>query len=313
MVGAISGALATVTLLGATAPTEALDYRGGLTATRTSNAAQARRVASILAKAVRPNAATTGVSRRQKLRVVRRDVVVTKPNQLLAGLDIRGYLVIKAPHVIIRNSIVRGPGRPPRGSRAMISATTSASAGVVIEDVTVAPRFRSPHIDGIHLRYGGIIRRVDVSGTVDGVKVLGGNVTIADSYLHNFTHFVHDPNWHGGPSHDDAVQIQGGANIWVQNSSLSGAQNSAVMVTQDLGSTRNLFLVGNWLSGGACTVNFGSKGAYKTGINVIANRFGRGQRVRNCAIAHNPRKSDLRPSANTWLDTGAPVVATLGQ
>lgn len=84
------------------------------------------------------------------------------------------------------------------------------------------------------------------------------------------------------------------------------------MVTQDAGTTSNLSINGNFLDYGGCSVNFGSNGAYKNGMQVNGNRFGRAQRNANCAIIHNSARSDLVPAGNVWDNNSAPVSVTRG-
>ena len=142
--------------------------------------------------------------------------------------------------------------------------------------------------------------------------IFGGGVRVERSYLHDFVHYLNDPNWRGGPSHDDAIQVQGGAGVKIIENTLSGAYNAAVMVNQDVGTTSNLEIVSNWIDGGGCSVNFGSNGPYKTGMKVDNNRFGRAQRVARCAVVHNSAKSDLVPRGNIWDDNGQAIAINRG-
>lgn len=49
-----------------------------------------------------------------------------------------------------------------------------------------------------------------------------GNVTIADSKLHDNRHFSNDPG-HPDGTHDDDIQIQSGSNITITGNTLNGA------------------------------------------------------------------------------------------
>ncbi len=194
----------------------------------------------------------------------------------------------------------------------MLTIASSRSAKFLFEDLTIAPSIPSPYVNGINVNQSGTIRRANISGTVDGMMIFGSGVRVEDSYLHNFTHYATDPNWGGGPSHDDAIQVQGGKGIQIVGNTLSGAYNAAVMVTQDVAATSNLAINSNWIDNGGCSINFGSDGAYKSGMQVNGNRFGRGQRVAGCAIVHNSAKSDLVPVGNVWDDTGQAIAINRG-
>src|SRR5262245_33868450 len=56
----------------------------------------------------KPGPANTGVAAGVSLRVVTGDQVYSRDNQVISGLDIHGYVRIRARNVTIRNSIVRG-------------------------------------------------------------------------------------------------------------------------------------------------------------------------------------------------------------
>ena len=75
----------------------------------------------------------------------------------------------------------------------------------------------TPYVNGINVNQSGTIRRANISGTVDGIMIYGDGVRVENSYLHDFVHYLNDPNWGGGPSHDDAIQVQagtGGCKLW---------------------------------------------------------------------------------------------------
>ena len=258
-----------------------------------------------------PHDGNTGAPASMGLSVHDGDLTITTPGAVIDGRDIRGYVAIKAPNVTIKRSIIRGGGAATV-NRALLSATHSGAANFLIEDVTVAPTNPSPYANGINVNQAGTIRRANISGTVDGIMIYGSGVRVESSYLHHFAHYVNDPNWGGGPSHDDAIQVQSGDGVAIVGNSLTGAYNAAVMVTQDSGKTSNLAINGNWMDYGGCSVNFGSNGGYKSGMQANGNRLGRAQRNRGCAIVHNAARSDLRPSANVWDDTSGAIAITRG-
>lgn len=259
-----------------------------------------------------PSDLNTGVPASTVLRVHYGNLTITRPDSVIDAVDIRGYVIVKAPRVTIRRSVIRGDAKRPERSTGLLSIVNRAAKGYLIEDVTLRPQVSSYNLDGVKVRRAGTFRRVNISGTVDGMVVYGSGVKVSQSYLHDFAHFDHDPSRGGRPSHDDAIQVQAGKNISIRGNTLEGAYNAAVQVTQDIGTTRNLAINNNWIAGGGCSLNYKSNGAKKKGMQAIGNRFGRGQRVADCAIIHNTRRSDLRPKWNVWGDTGAPATARRG-
>lgn len=259
----------------------------------------------------RPGSANTGVPAGTALRVHDGDLTITKAGEVVDGLDIRGFVRIKAPNVTIKRSIVRGAGNPTAGI-GLIMATTTGANNFIIEDVTLLPTTPSPYIDGIKVNQSGVVRRANISGTVDGISIYGDGLRVESSYLHDFKHFAVDPNQGGKPSHDDAIQVLSGKGHRIIGNTLQGAYNAAVMVNQSTGTTTDLWINNNWIDGGGCSINYSSSGAYKTGMQANSNRFGRAQRVAGCAIIHKASTSDLNPVGNVWDDTGAAVAVTRG-
>jgi len=226
-------------------------------------------------------------------------------------LDIRGVVRVKAANVTIKRSIIRG-GPASTLSVGLLMLTTSGAGNFLVEDVTIAPTYPSPYLDGIKVNQPGTLRRVNVSGSIDGIMIYGSGVRVESSYVHDLTHYASDPNWGGGPSHDDSIHVQGGVSNTIVGNTLKGAYNTAVMITQDVGITKDLTISNNWLDGGGCSVNFSSAGPYKTGMKANNNRFGRAQRVAGCAIIHNAATSDLVPTGNVWDDNGQAITINKG-
>lgn len=243
----------------------------------------------------------TGVSPGTELSVYDGDLTVTTPGAVIDGLEITGIVNIKAPDVTIRDSVIEG-GQPRSQSVGLINAFAADSAGYRIEHVTLRPSSADPNFDGMKLGKSGSVEGVDISGTVDGIVIFGSDISVTHSYIHDLSHFEVDPNQGGSPSHDDDIQIQAGTGITIEDNTMTGAYNSAVMVTQDYGTTGQLAINRNWMDNGGCSVNIGSKGEYKTGLQMQSNIFGRGQRNAGCAIIYNPLASDLVPVSNIWLD-----------
>lgn len=281
------------------------DDRGGMTSTSQSVTVSAP-------GPVKPSAENTGVPAGTPLTVHNGNLTITTAGTVIDRMDIRGFVIVKAPNVTIKQSIIRGPATAPAVSSGLLSITTAGATGYLVEDVTLQPQITSGYLDGVKVNQGGTFRRVNISGTIDGMVVFGDNVNVTNSYVHDLVHLLNDPNRGGGASHDDAIQVQAGRNVSIIGNTLQGAFNAAVQITQDAGVTQNLKINNNWLDGGGCTLNYKTNGAYKTGMQANDNRFGRAQRVANCAIIHNSAASDLNPTGNVWDDNGQPATIKRG-
>jgi hypothetical protein len=277
------------------------------TASPVASASPTRRSTSPPARSGgRPGPNNTGVPAGVQLRVVSGDQVFTKANQVISGLDIRGYVRIRANGVTLKNSIVRGGA--PRCNAAVIFVERGYSA--TIQDTEVNPTQPNACLDGIWAEDSTLLR-LDIQRVVDGVKAFDG-VTLKDSYIHNLSRFASDPNQGGGPTHNDAVQTyEGNQNIWIvhNNLALTSEDNAAYQVTQDGGKVaKGLHIVDNWLDGGGCTLNFSHKGGpAMSGIEVVNNRFGRNMFYANCAILISNSTSLSKNSGNVFADNGKPI------
>jgi hypothetical protein len=254
----------------------------------------------------KPGPDNTGVPAGVALRVVTGDQVFTTDNQVVSGLDIRGYVRIRAHNVTIMNSIIRGGA--PRCNAAVLFVESGQSA--TIQDSEISPSQPNACLDGIWATNANLWR-LDIHHVVDGVKAFD-NVKLRESYIHDLSWFASDPNQGGGPTHNDTVQTyQGNRNVFiVQNTLLAGTKgNAAYQVTQDGGrASTNLRIEKNWLDGGGCTLNFSHKGGPvpMTGIYVIGNRFGRGSTF-NCPILISTQTVLTQNTGNVWDDTGTPI------
>ncbi|WP_339569124.1 hypothetical protein [Pseudokineococcus sp. 5B2Z-1] len=255
----------------------------------------------------KPGAATTGVPDGTKLTRHDGDLVITTPGARYDSLDVHGFVVVRAPDVTITRSLIRG-GRQT-GNRGLVTVDDSRSRNFTIEDSTLKPDHPSVWYDGIK-GSGFTARRVDISGTVDNIKIYGDDVLVEDSWLHDSRWFASDPNQGGGPTHNDGVQVLGGSRITFRGNSITGASNGAVQVTQDYSPVMGLTFVGNWLSGGTCSVKINHKGeASRPQVAVRDNRFGLGQSIAGCAVLATSR-TDLSSSGNVWDATSLPIVVT---
>lgn len=306
--------------------------------------------------AVKPDASTTGVPAGKTLAVPVTDVVkgisvasngnvTINKSGLFENMLIKGRLTIKATDVTIRYSRIEAnptpwdlPDEPTTSAECSANGGTSPNAvtayaydNLVIEDSEITATRKSTYIgNGIHgSRY--TLRRVDLSGTVDGAGVFNTgatNVLIEDSYIHDLYRgqfsFGHGCD---EPTHTDGIQVHYGSNTVIRNNTIkantidwNGApanSNAAIMVNQN-GSyyTTNLTIDSNWLDYGGCSVNVHDGGKTPT-IQYFAltnNVFGKNQNLSSggakCAmIVTNATKVDGTNAytGNKWEDGSSPA------
>ncbi|MDD9205218.1 right-handed parallel beta-helix repeat-containing protein, partial [Georgenia sp. 10Sc9-8] len=202
-----------------------------------------------------PSGANTGVPAGVSLREHRGDLTITEPGTVIEGLDVHGYVRVRAKDVVIRNSIIRGG---VAGKQDGLVRVVDAGASLLIEDSELVAANPNPGINGLR-GWGITARRVNIHGVIDGGHFWGDDVTIEDSWIHDLLHYEDDP-YHSDGSHDDGIQIQKGSNIRIVGNTIEGAYNAAIMITQDQDRTSDVTISGNWLDGGKCTVNLSEKG-----------------------------------------------------
>lgn len=252
----------------------------------------------------RPGAANTGVPAGTALTVVNGDVTVTTNGTVIDAEDIKGALIIRASNVTVTRSLIEG-------SAASDSVVVAAGSGILLQDDEVAVAHPTVSHDAMSV-HNATVNRLNIHGGVDGMK-LSSNSTVENSWIHGLNYFASDPAQHGGPTHNDAIQIMSGTNIHITGNYLqaTASNNSALQVTQDTGMVSGLFVSTNWADGGGCTFNFSGHGPggvhlAMSGVSAIGNRFGHDTHFGSCAILTD-LQTTLTQSGNVYDDTGLPA------
>jgi hypothetical protein len=257
-----------------------------------------------------PGPSNTGVPLGTPMTQYTGNMVVTTPGVTLSGMDLHGMLTIRAANVTIKNSIIRGAAITS-GNPGIVTDTDPAGTNFVLQDSEVVPEYPSVALDGVRgANY--TLTRVNVHGTVDGAKVIGDNVTIQNSWLHDTVYYAVDPYQGGQHTHNDGVQVLNGAKIRLLNNTITNNYNSALQVTQGNGVVSDIWFNGNWADGGGCSVNINSTPlAALSAVVVNDNRFGHATRVLNCPVVVST-STQLTAQRNVYDDTGAAVVIKYG-
>jgi hypothetical protein len=239
------------------------------------------------------------------LTVINGDVEVTTPGTVIDAKHIKGALIIKASNVKVTRSLIDGKA----GSDSVVIVSGS---GILLQDDEVTVAHPSVSSDVMSVR-GATLNRLNIHGGVDGMK-LWSNSVVENSWIHGLRYYASDPAQHGGPTHNDAIQILSGTNIRITGNYLQAvsSNNAAIQVTQGTGSTSGLLVSDNWADGGACTFNFsgagpGGKLLPMSGITVTGNRFGHTMKYSGCAIIVD-LQTTIKQSGNVYDDTGKPIV-----
>jgi hypothetical protein len=250
-----------------------------------------------------PGPGNTGVPAGTALTVYNGDLTITTAGATYSGLDIHGYVVVKAPNVTIKNSIIRG-GTGSIGNG--IVNDGAAGTNFLLEDSEVVPQYPVVGLDDIK-GWNYTALRDNIHGSVDGLKMYGDNATVEDSWIHDLVTYAHDPAQNNGPSHSDGVQILSGNNLKVIGNTIVGQTNSTIMVTQDHGAVNNILIDGNWFTSQGTTQVASVKVlahpmASLSGITITNNVF-YGQLASACQILDSTDVTMVQ-SGNTIQATG---------
>jgi hypothetical protein len=257
-----------------------------------------------------PGPSNTGVPAGTKLAQYTGNMVITTPGVTLDSMDLHGFLTIKAANVTVTRSIIRG-GVATSGNPGLVTDTDAAGTNFVLQDSELVPEHPSVAIDGVRgANY--TLTRVNIHGTVDGAKVIGNNVTIQNSWLHDTVYYDVDPYQGGQHTHNDGVQVLSGTKTRLLNNTITTNYNSAIQVTQGNGVVSDLWFNGNWADGGGCSVNINNSPlAALAKIVVDDNRFGHNTRNANCPVVVT-KSTELTALRNVYDDTNAVAVVRYG-
>lgn len=253
-----------------------------------------------------PSGSNTGVPKGIVLKRHDGDIVVTQPNTVIDGLEVRGTITVNAPGAVIKNSKIVGGAKP--SSTGLVNNIVSGAPFTIVDSELVAA-VPHPIVNGI---FGSnfTAERVNIHGVVDPIRVLGGNVVVRNSWLHDNSHFTSgDPHQNGGATHDDSIQIQAGANILIEGTRLEDAHNAGIQITQDASRARleNITIRNNYLQGGVCTINI-AKTPNSIKPNISGNVFGPERSSKPCAVIAPLMNAPLL-SGNIWESTKAEMGA----
>jgi len=270
---------------------------------KTSGSSGSGSVTPVALSGDQPGPSNTGVPAGTALTVMNGDLTITTAGATYSGLDIHGFVSVQAPNVTIKNSIIRGG--VAQSDIGLVNDTDSSATNFLIEDSELVPMDPSVQIDGIK-GWNYTALRLDIHGTTDGAKMYGPNATLENSYIHGLVTYAHDPDQGGKQSHNDGVQILSGSNLKIIGNTIGGGSNTAVMITQDHGSTSNVLIDNNWLSGGNCTINMTPKPLGSLNAITVTNNIFTDNSAKGCPIL-DTTQTNLTVAGNVFAGSGGPV------
>jgi hypothetical protein len=253
------------------------------------------------------------------------DIVLTTAGDVVADVDVRGRIVVKAAGCRADNVIVRGLDTGIGFNSGLVNSTDANVSGFTLTNALLIPTVPSVWWNGV-LGHDYTARQVEVAGTVDGFGIynthgLEANVDIEDTFVHDLAFFADDPNHRGGATHNDCCQIQSGLNIRIVNNVWRGFLStevgdtrpirqsaSVIQVTQGVGPVGNVLVEGNVFDGGVvATINLSSKPLPSMNFGRIANnRFGRNSHMGNSIIM--APTTTCETVDNVYDDDGTPAL-----
>jgi hypothetical protein len=262
-----------------------------------------------------PTASNTGVPLGLALKPVWGDVTVTRAGTVLSGLDIHGFVKVRAANVTIRDSRIHGSG-PGSSNTGLVDANSPSVRGLLIENCILSHDAASVWVDGV-VGHDYTVLRSNVSNVVDGFGVMNPsnpaadlNVVIESNYVHDLDYMGNDPNHPDHHTHNDGVQIQGTGHTYGKVQVLISGNNlqalagpasnirspyypavtgQAIAVTPNVSQVHDVVISGNWLNGGAQSITMipGSKGV-GSGMVMMNNRFGTIQGTHRPVLIQSP-------------------------
>lgn len=304
---------------------------------------------SLVYGAYKPDATTTGVITGTVLTDWNASTVNTlsiSAAQTFVNKKIYGDITINTGELVtFSNCELVGGNYNPTGDIGIINCpATRANTGrnVIIKDCTIHPRLPANGRDGIRgVRYEAY--RNNIYNTNDGIGAFiltsqgtSVDIRVMGNFIHDLTYWYPDliTTSHTDGTHNDCVQIQGGADIWLkgnyfEGSSVKGAgsgdnpdkpwllntsgfkhTNGAGTIVQKQSSTADLINVvieQNWYHGGLSMLNM-KPGSYTFQNNIINRETAIGPSWSGYWLRGDLKSATFvtgLDTTNHWEDTGA--------
>jgi hypothetical protein len=180
---------------------------------------------------------------------------ISRAGTVIDGRDINCNVLVTANNVTIKRS------RVTAGDPFAIRQLDDIS-GLVVTDTQIIGKPGCAVGVGFSNWTG---TRLDISGCADGVHT-EGNVTIADSWIHDLLH--------ADGSHNDGIQATGSSNVTIRHNRIENPkeQTSAILVGGENGAPSNWLIEANYLDGGNYTIYLDPNGSNRVIRNNVFSR-----------------------------------------
>jgi hypothetical protein len=272
-----------------------------------------------------PDATTTGVLPGIPLTVSTGDITISTPGTTLENLDIYGSITVSTSDVTIRNCRIRGSA-----GKVGIAAYSANVARLLVEDCEITNADGTEETGLIGHDYTA--RRCNVYHCTDAFGAFNTtgpntNVVLEANYAHDSQFFWPTTSHSDQMSHNDCIQVQGGANIHIVGNNFQAfidpsvgqggddpsnpiypslAYMSGIILTPNVNAVSNVTIDRNWLAGGSAEINI-SNGSFGTiqGMTITSNRFVRTSGYTLLIPSDTRAVSTI--SGNVWNDDGTPI------
>ncbi len=263
------------------------------------------------------------------------NITVTRAGTVLNGLDVHGFIKVRAANVTIVNTRVHG-SRSVSVSTGLIDAASTSVRNLLVQHCELTDDSPSIWVDGI-IGHDYTARYNNIHNVVDGFGVFNPsspgsdvNVTIQGNWVHALTYMSPDWTHSDNHTHNDGVQIQGtGRTVGKQQVRIIGntisalvgplsnrrspyypsVSGQAIAVTPNVSKIHDVLISGNWLDGGMQSVTMlpSPKGT-GSGLILAYNRFGRNQYLHKAVRITPPVR--LASYGNSYTNGAAITIAT---
>lgn len=249
--------------------------------------------------------------------------------EVIDRLIITGRFRPEAARWTLRDSIVAG-GQPPAGDTLwpLLDMRDGDSEGGLIEHVEVRPTYQGYEVYGLK---GGSVtaRRTIIRGVVDGFQPHGSGsypdttnkrVRLLGCLVDDLAVFP-DPGQSDGITHNDGLQSAGALDyLEVFGCAIYGGRTSAILLQQNQGLYKLVFILANWLYGDpdqGSTFNTSQNGrgiiAADGALVVLGNRFSKAGNTPHALVSGSTLDSpSFAWRFNTYMEDGTEVLPSRG-
>lgn len=191
-------------------------------------------------------------------------VTYSTPGQVIEGFDFADSVHLNAANITLRRCRITSSDFYP-------VYASSLATGAIVEDCRIRGDGVNPAAAVLTEGANFTIRRCDLSGAADTVKIGADNFTMESCYM--AAGYLSVPL----DTHNDCVQSGGGSGITITGCSIIGRwkeQTSCCIFKADGSNITTIDLTGNYFSGGNSCLYFNDVGAnVVTGVTLLNNRF----------------------------------------